>query len=120
MAVDQSTLCRECGTDLASQRPAAGGLCPQCAQRPRAAGRGRVIGQTTSADELVAVAEALIVRGKEQGYLTPGEVVDAFGEIDAEPDDLERIFDVFRGMGVDISDGERDFETEAEEEDEDA
>src|SRR5262249_19283392 len=45
----------------------------------------------TSPDELVAVAEALIVRGKEQGFLTPGEVVDAFGEIDAEPDDLERI-----------------------------
>jgi len=71
----------------------------------------------TSADELVAAAEALIVRGKEQGYLTPGEVVDAFGEVDAEPDELERIFDLFRGMGVDISDGERDFETEAEEDD---
>jgi RNA polymerase primary sigma factor len=73
---------------------------------------------TTSADELVGISEALIVRGKEQGYLTPGEVVDAFGEIDAEPDDLERIFDLFRGMGVDVNDGERDFETEAEEEDE--
>jgi RNA polymerase primary sigma factor len=118
MAVDQSTLCRDCGTDISAQRSAAGGLCPRCAQRARGAARGRV-SVSTGPDELVVVAEALIVRGKEQGYLTPSEVVDAFGEIDAEPDDLERIFDLFRGMGVDVSDGERDFETEAEEEDDD-
>src|SRR5581483_5908969 len=119
MAVDQSTLCRDCGTDISSQRSAADGLCPKCARRSRGAARAR-IAVSTGPDELAAVAEALIVRGKEQGFLAPGEVVDAFGEIDAEPDDLERIFDLFRGMGIDISDGERDFETEAEEEDEDA
>ncbi len=117
MAVDQSTLCRDCGTDISTQRHAAGGLCPQCARRAKAAGRAQ-IQVSTGPDELVAIAEALIVRGKEQGFLTPTEVVDAFGEIDAEPDDLERIFDLFRGMGVDVNDGERDFETEAEEEDE--
>jgi RNA polymerase primary sigma factor len=117
MAVDQSTLCRECGTDISPQRSAAGGLCPRCAQRSRASARARVAVSAPNPDELVGFAEALIVRGKEQGFLTPTEVVDAFGDIDAEPDDLERIFDLFRGMGVDISDGERDFETDAEEED---
>jgi RNA polymerase primary sigma factor len=116
MAVDQSTLCRECGTEISPQRSAAGALCPACAQLARGAGRGRIT-VSTSSDELVAVAEALIVRGKEQGFLAPGEVVDAFGEIEAEPDDLERVFDLFRAMGVDISDGERDFETEVEEDD---
>jgi RNA polymerase primary sigma factor len=120
MAVDQSTLCRECGTDISEQRSAAAGVCPRCAQRSRAAARSGRATVSTTPDELVVAAEALIVRGKEQGYLTPGEVVDAFGEIDAEPDELERIFDVFRGMGVDISDGERDFESDAEEEDDDA
>jgi RNA polymerase primary sigma factor len=127
MAIDQSTMCRECGTTIpAEQHPAAVGLCPACvakataAARTHAHGKGRVTVATTAADELVPVAEALIVRGKEQGFLSPSEVVDAFGEIDAEPDDLERIFDLFRAMGVDISDGERDFENDAEEDDDSA
>jgi RNA polymerase primary sigma factor len=119
MAVDQSTLCRDCGADIATDRSAVAGLCPACAQRSRGAARARIT-VSSSSDELVTVAEALIVRGKEQGYLAPGEVVDAFGEVDAEPDDLERVFDLFRAMGVDISDGERDFETETEEEDDGA
>jgi RNA polymerase primary sigma factor len=123
MAVDQSTVCRACGTELPARRPdAAGDLCSGCApKRSRQAARAQVVVEPAveAPDDLVAVAEALIIRGKEQGYLTPSEVVDAFGEIDAEPDDLERIFDVFRTMGVEVSDGERDFaEAEAEEEDE--
>src|SRR5258708_26591232 len=117
MAIDQSTLCRECGTDISAQRHAASGLCASCAQRARTSTRAKITVTTTAADEMVPVAEGLIIRGKEQGFLSPSEVVDAFGEIDADPDELERIFDVFRAMGVDISDGERDFETDAEEED---
>src|SRR5258708_21268550 len=61
-------------------------------------------------DLLVAAAETLIVRGKEQGYLTPDDILQAFPEIEAEPDHLERIFQVFREMGIEVSDGDRDFE----------
>jgi RNA polymerase primary sigma factor len=118
MAVEQKTLCRECGSELPAKRPAgAGDLCSACQAQARTAARGAVT-LTASPDELVAIAEALIVRGKEQGYLAPTEVLDAFGELEADPDEFERVFDVFRAMGVEISDGERDFETEAEEEDE--
>jgi len=62
-------------------------------------------------DALVAAAESLIIRGKEQGYLTPDDVLAAFPQIEADPDHLERIFLVFRDMGVEISDGDRDFES---------
>jgi RNA polymerase primary sigma factor len=62
-------------------------------------------------DTLAAAAEALVIRGKEQGFLTPDDVLASFPEIDAEPDHLERIFAVFRDMGIDVSDGERDFDT---------
>src|SRR5258706_935691 len=118
MAVEQSTVCRDCGTELpAKRRSGAGDLCSACSARPRATARGHVT-LTHSGDELVASAEALIVRGKEQGFLAPNEVLDAFGDIEADPDDLERVFDLFRAMGVEICDGERDFETEADEEDE--
>jgi RNA polymerase primary sigma factor len=61
-------------------------------------------------DALVAASETLIVRGKEQGYLTPDDILQAFPEIEAEPDHLERIFQVFREMGIEVSDGDRDFE----------
>src|SRR3979490_2820579 len=61
-------------------------------------------------DHLVVGAEALIVRGKEQGYLPPDDVLTGFPEIEAEPDHLERIFQLFRDMGIEVSDGDRDFE----------
>jgi RNA polymerase primary sigma factor len=62
-------------------------------------------------ERLNAAAEQLIVRGKEQGFITPDDVLAAFPDIEAEPDQLERIFAVFTDMGVAVSDGDRDFET---------
>ncbi len=47
-------------------------------------------------DELMAVAEQLIVKGKEQGYLTPDDILQGFPEIDAEPDQIFRIFAAFK------------------------
>jgi RNA polymerase primary sigma factor len=67
---------------------------------------------------LASAAEQLIVKGKEQGLLTPDDVLAAFPDIDAEPDQLERIFTVFVDMGVAVSDGDRDFETVDEIDDE--
>ena len=61
-------------------------------------------------DELMAVAEQLIVKGKEQGYLTPDDILQGFPEIDAEPDQIFRIFAVFKEIGIEVTDGEKDFE----------
>src|SRR5579872_3654952 len=72
----------------------------------------------TSGDFLVSAAETLIVRGKEQGYLTPDDILQAFPEIEAEPDHLERIFGAFREMGIEVSDGDKDFEAVDEIDDE--
>jgi RNA polymerase primary sigma factor len=69
-------------------------------------------------DALFTAAETLIVRGKEHGFLTPDDVLTSFPEIEAEPDHLERIFAVFRDMGIAVSDGDRDFETVDEIDDE--
>jgi len=62
-------------------------------------------------DLLTSAAESLIVRGKEQGFLTPDDVLASFPEMEAEPDHLERVFGAFADMGIAVSDGERDFET---------
>src|SRR6266568_5184737 len=58
----------------------------------------------------MAVAEQLIVKGKEQGYLTPDDILQAFPEIDAEPDQIFRIFAAFKEIGIEVTDGEKDFE----------
>src|SRR5438309_1999784 len=75
-------------------------------------------GPPVGGDLLVSAAEVLIVRGKEQGYLTPDDILQGFPEIEAEPDHLERIFDAFREMGVEVSDGDKDFEAVDEIDDE--
>jgi len=58
----------------------------------------------------MAVAEQLIVKGKEQGYLAPDDIMQGFPEIDAEPDQIFRIFAAFKEIGIELIDGEKDFE----------
>ena len=62
------------------------------------------------ADELFSVAEQLIVRGKEQGYLTPDDILQAFPEIEAEPDQIFPIFAAFKEIGIEVTDGDKEFE----------
>jgi RNA polymerase primary sigma factor len=85
--------------------PAGPGVMPQPVL-PRSASSAGVL----APDPLVVAAEQLIVRGKEAGYLTPDDVLAAFPEIDVEPDHLERIFHAFREMGIEVTDGDKDFE----------
>jgi RNA polymerase primary sigma factor len=73
--------------------------------------RAATLPPPSGADLLVPAAEALIIKGKDHGYLTPDDILAAFPEIDVEPDHLERIFHVFREMGIEVSDGDKDFET---------
>ncbi|HWO44511.1 MAG TPA: sigma-70 family RNA polymerase sigma factor, partial [Methylomirabilota bacterium] len=58
----------------------------------------------------MAVAEQLIVKGREQGYLTLDGILQGFHEIDAEPDQIFRIFAAFKEIGIDVTDGEKDIE----------
>src|SRR6195256_666847 len=69
-------------------------------------------------DPMVLAAEALIVKGKEQGFLSPDDILAGFPEVELDPDQLFRIFNVFRDMGIEVSDGEKDFEEVVEIDDE--
>ena len=69
-------------------------------------------------DLLLQQAETLIVKGKEQGYLTPDDVLDGFTDLDAEPDHITRIFAAFKEIGIEVSDSDREFD-EKEDPDED-
>jgi RNA polymerase primary sigma factor len=59
-------------------------------------------------DEVVVAAEILIVRGKEQGRLSSDDVLQGLPVVEAEPDHVERVFQVFRDMGIAISDSDED------------
>jgi len=69
-------------------------------------------------DEVVDAAETLIIRGKEQGCLTPDDVVHGLPVIAVGPDQLERVFQVFREMGIEVSDSDDDLEDADERDDE--
>jgi RNA polymerase primary sigma factor len=59
-------------------------------------------------DKVVDAAEILIIRGKEQGRLSPDDVLQGLPATEAEPDQLERVLQVFREMGIAISDSDGD------------
>ena len=78
--------------------------------------RASELGGASADDALTLAAEALIVRGREVQELTPGEIVDAFGDIEGDPDQWERAFQLFRDMGIVV--GDTDAELASDEDDE--
>jgi RNA polymerase primary sigma factor len=59
--------------------------------------------------DLIAFAAHLIFKGKEQGYLTPGDILRGFPEIDAEPGQIFTVFRAFKDLGIEVTDGEKDY-----------
>ena len=55
-------------------------------------------------DDLVRRAEALILRGRDQGVLTPAELIAAFPEIEPDPDGLARLAEALVAMGIPVGD----------------
>ncbi len=74
--------------------------------------RRRSVGdaKTTGEAALTGRAEALIVRGKDQGYLTPDDIRATFPNLEAEPDQIPRVFAAFQDLGIEVTQGERDVE----------
>ncbi|MDQ6743237.1 MAG: sigma-70 family RNA polymerase sigma factor, partial [Candidatus Dormibacteraeota bacterium] len=60
---------------------------------------------------LIQQAEVLIVKGKEQGFLTPDDVLDGFSDLETtEPEQMFRIFASFKEMGIEVTEAGGDFE----------
>jgi len=67
-------------------------------------------------DPLVQSAEALILKGKDQGYLAPDDVVKAFPMIEGNAEGFVRVAAAFQEMGIAVTaDGEADQEEDEEE-----
>jgi RNA polymerase primary sigma factor len=48
------------------------------------------------------IIKELIENGKNKGILTYKEIMDAFEEIDLEPEQIEKIYDTLENMGIDV------------------
>ena len=55
---------------------------------------------------MVSAATALIVKGKEHGFITPDEIMASFPTL--EPDQLLQVFDQFKQMGINVADEEKE------------
>lgn len=56
----------------------------------------------TSNDSRKIILKELVERGKAKGMLTYKEIMDAFEEIELEPDQIEKIYETIENMGVDV------------------
>lgn len=56
----------------------------------------------TNHDNRKAVLKELVERGKAKGMLTYKEIMDAFEEVELEPDQVEKIYETIENMGVDV------------------
>ena len=87
--------------------------------RPRGGGRRSVAdAKTRCGAVLTDNAEALIVRGKEQGYLTPDDIQSTFPDLKAESDQIPRVFAAFQELGIEVTNDEKDVEETVEIDDE--
>ncbi len=59
-------------------------------------------------DPMVLAAEALIVKGKEEGHLSPDDILTGLSGTQLDPDELILVSEVFQQMGIPIADGEKD------------
>ena len=67
-------------------------------------------------DPLVSAAEALILKGKDQGFLSPDDVMKAFPSIEGNTDGFVRVAATFQEMGIQVTaDGEAEQENDDEE-----
>ena len=66
-------------------------------------------------DPLVLSAEALILKGKDQGYLSPDDVMKAFPSIEGNADGFVRVAAAFQEMGISVT---ADAEAEQDEDEE--
>src|SRR6202165_2260549 len=80
---------------------------------PQGGGRRSVAdAKTRRGVTLTDTAEALIVRGKEQGYLTPDDIRSTFPDLQAER--IPAVFAAFQELGIEVTADEKDVEETVE------
>ena len=51
------------------------------------------------------VIKSLIQRGKAAGHISTNEILESMGELDFDPDQIEKLYDLLESMGIEIVEG---------------
>lgn len=60
---------------------------------------------TSSSKTIDTVIKDLVSQGKASGHVSTGEILEAMGEMDFNPDEIEKLYDSMESMGVEIVEG---------------
>ena len=60
---------------------------------------------TSSSKTIDTVIKDLVNQGKASGHVSTSEILEAMGEMDFNPDEIEKLYDSMESMGVEIVEG---------------
>ncbi len=60
---------------------------------------------TSSPKTIDSVIKNLVQHGKASGHISTGEILEAMGEMDFDPDQIEKLYDSMESLGVEIIEG---------------
>ncbi len=67
---------------------------------------------TSSTKTIETVIKDLVQHGKASGHISTSEILEAMGEIEFDPDQIEKLYDSMESMGVEIVEGIDDVSTD--------
>lgn len=68
---------------------------------------------TSSPKTIDSVIKNLVQHGKASGHISTGEILEAMGEMDFDPDQIEKLYDSMESLGVEIVEGLEDSEIDS-------
>lgn len=68
---------------------------------------------TSSPKTIDSVIKNLVQHGKASGHISTGEILEAMGEMDFDPDQIEKLYDSMESLGVEIIEGLDDTDSES-------
>lgn len=74
---------------------------------------------TSIPQESIDTVNALLAKGKNQGFLTYQEILDTLKSLDKSPDEIDELYDIFSKMGIEIVQDDSDDSTDLDNEDDD-
>ena len=68
---------------------------------------------TSSPKTIDSVIKNLVQHGKASGHISTGEILEAMGEMDFDPDQIEKLYDSMESLGVEIIEGLDDTDSDS-------
>lgn len=68
---------------------------------------------TSSPKTIDSVIKNLVQHGKASGHISTGEILEAMGEMDFDPDQIEKLYDSMESLGVEIIEGLDDMDSDS-------